>query len=132
MLSPPHKLLVKTALEEKDLHWPASWLVFTASSDLPFLRSHPCPFPSSFTRKCHSVHPSPLHCASGSLVTIIVWLWFNWPRLNTSSELGKQLLLFIHILKESTIFRENSLLTELNPHGQHVTLPPPCIPFGCL
>lgn len=35
MLSPPHKLLVKTALEEMDEDLPASWLVFTASSDLP-------------------------------------------------------------------------------------------------
>lgn len=35
MLFPPHKLLVKTALEEKDEDLPASWLVFTASSDLP-------------------------------------------------------------------------------------------------
>lgn len=35
MLSPPHKLLVKTALEEMDEDLPASWLVFMASSDLP-------------------------------------------------------------------------------------------------
>lgn len=52
MLSPPHKFLVKTALEEKDLDLPASWLVFMASLDLfPFLRSHPCSFFLFFWKK---------------------------------------------------------------------------------